>query len=301
MQSNFTVAEHNARFTKQQTVRGIMIHVILALVPACISAIVVYGAKAVDLLFVSITSCVLFEFLFNQLMKKKQTILDLSCIVTGIILFLLMPIEAPSWIFVLGALFAIILFKMLFGGIGKNIINPAVGAKALLMVLFGGILLSNIGYISGLRQEFSGTVKIVELLLGYTGGLIGEVSLISIILGGVYLLLTKVIDFKLPFITLISFGIFCLIFTGFNFNQTLMLMLSGGVIFASFFFVTDYSTNPNTNGADWIFAMGIALITAIVRCAFGFTEAIYFAIVIMNVLTPFIDKLILHLQTRKIN
>ncbi len=285
---------HSGRSTTK-----IMLDVIIALLPTTIAGAFIFGLRALAVVALCVGTCVLCEFLFNLIIKKKQTVSDLSAIVTGLLLALNLPANIPLWQAVIGSIFAIIVVKCIFGGIGKNLVNPAITARVFMIISFGSMTVAAMPR-SGIADTVSGATPLVsisegsvpsllDLFLGKHGGAIGEVCALALIIGGVYLIIRKVITWHIP-VAFIGFTfILSLLFNGFDVNTSLALILSGGLMIGAFFMATDYVTSPSTAWGKIIFGFGAALLTVIIRMWGVYPEGVSFAILLMNILTPYID------------
>lgn len=281
----------------KRTTTSVMLDVIIALVPAIIAASVIFGYKAFVLIAVSAAASVLSEWLFNLICKKKNTITDLSAVVTGILLAMNVPAKLPIWQMVIGAVFATVAVKGLFGGIGQNFANPAATARVMMVLSFGGTMTqfyfpmvdttaspTPLAYIgAGAVHKVPSTL---ELFLGLHGGSLGETCALALIIGGIYLLARKVITWHAP----VAF-----IGTVFLFTWALGLppvteILTGGLMLGAIFMATDYSTTPLTKSGRFIFGVGCGLITVLIRVWGSYPEGVSFAILLMNILTPYIEK-----------
>lgn len=282
----------------------IMLDVIIALVPAMIASVVIFGPRAALITAVCVGSCVLLEYLCRLIMKREQTISDLSAVVTGILLAMNLPVTIPLWVAIFGCFIAIVVAKQLFGGIGQNFANPAIAARVILLASFSGYMTAytvpfdhaGVDAVLGatpLAQLASGgeVPTLLQMFLGDKGGCIGEVSCAALLLGGIYLVIRKVIHPITPlvFIGTVFLGSFLL---G---QDPLYQILSGGLFIGAIFMATDYATSPVTRSGKAIFAFGCGLITILIRFYGGYPEGVSFAILLMNILTPQIDKF-----TRKI-
>ena len=277
--------------------------VLIALTPAWISAVVLFGLKALLNIVLCVGVCVLSEFLFNLITKKKQTIVDLSACVTGLLLALSLPASANVWHCIVGSVFAIIVVKCLFGGIGCNFANPAVTARVFILTAFstsivGGTLTNFqnpdlVASATPLEIIKSGDIStlpsLVDMLLGNRGGAIGETCAIALIIGGVYLIVREVISWHTPVILIGTVFVLSLIIKQ-DLTLALYEVLGGGVIISSFFMATDYSTTPINKYGKMVFAFGCGLITVLIRFWGSYPEGISFAILLMNILSPYIEK-----------
>ena len=276
--------------------------VIIALLPVSVAAVVLFGIKALFNIAVCVIAAVLSEFVFNLLAKKKQTVSDLSAVVTGLLLALNLSTKANVWQCVIGSVFAIVIVKCLFGGIGCNFANPAITARVFLLMSFaqiGGGVATNyqtdlIASATPLEAIKTGATEnlpsLLDMLLGNRGGAIGETCAIAILLGGIYLIARKVIRWHTPVIFIGT--VFVL---SFLIKQDLTLalyeVLGGGLLLAAFFMATDYSTTPINKYGKMVFAFGCGVITVLIRFWGAYPEGVSFAILLMNILSPYIEKL----------
>ena len=277
---------------------SIMRDVLIALAPAAVAGCVIFGLRALLVLAVCVLSSVAFEAGFNLLVKKDQTVGDLSAAVTGLLLGLNLPANVPIWQCVIGSLFAIVIVKCLFGGIGCNLVNPAITARVFMLVAFGS--LASVAYptvvdtASGatpLAEIASGsTPAIKDLLLGLRGGAIGETCAVALILGFVYLLVRRVITWHIPVAFIGTVFALSFVIEGFDATAALALILSGGLFIGAIFMATDYVTSPATAWGKVIFGLGAGLLTVLIRFFGAYPEGVSFAILFMNILTPYIEK-----------
>ena len=284
-----------------------MLDVLIALAPALIAGTVIFGIRALLVVAVCAATAVLSEFLFNLIAKKKNTVDDLSALVTGVLLGLNVHALVPLWQCVVGAVFAIVVVKCLFGGIGCNFANPAITARVVMVVAFtstvsGGVLpgAANKLFFSAaeagelvttatpLAQNY-GAPSIVQLLLGNYGGAIGETCTIALLLGYIYLVVRRVIKFEVPLIYIGTVLILSLIGEG-SFYVAFADVLSGGLMLGAIFMATDYVTSPITRTGRMIFAFGCGLLTFLIRFYGSYPEGVSFAILIMNILSPYIER-----------
>ena len=286
--------------------RAIMLDVLIALAPALIASVIFFGVKALLVTAVSVASCELFEFIYRKLMKKPCTCGDLSAAVTGVLMAFCMPASAPWWLPIPGALLAIVIVKQLFGGIGKNFLNPALAGRAFLMVSYAVFMTSwtpaafqsgvdAATYATPLASLHQGTLApdgLGAMLLGNIGGCLGEVSTVAIILGGAYLVYRKVISLRIPLSFLATVAVVTLIFSRGNAHFAWMLqnLCSGGLMLGAFFMATDYCTSPVTPKGQIIFGVGCGLLTVLIRYFGSYPEGVSFAILIMNITVWMIDK-----------
>ena len=284
------------------TTQSIMRDVLIALSPATVAGIVLFGWKALLTICVCVATAVLSEFVFNLIVKKKQTVSDLSAAVTGLLLALIIPTTANVWHCIVGSVFAIIVVKCLFGGIGCNFANPAVTARVMLLIAFagsiGGGVSTNFADITAsatplevIKMEKNEVLpSLIDMLLGNRGGAIGETCAIALILGGVYLIVRKVIHWHTPVIYIGTVFVLSLIIEQ-NFTAALYQVLGGGLLIAAFFMITDYVTTPINTLGKMVFAFGCGVITVLIRFFGSYPEGVSFAILIMNIVSPYIEKL----------
>lgn len=281
----------------KRSVRSIMLDVIIALTPAMIGSVYFYGFNAIKLLLVTVISAVLFEVGIQKLLKRDIAVGNLSAIVTGILLAFNLPAEAPWWVAVFGAGFAIIIVKELFGGIGSNFMNPALAARAALVASWPGIMSSYINPdgisaatpLAILKSGAGSLPSIQRMLIGDIGGSIGETSAILLLIGAAYLIIRNVIDWKIPAVYIATTAIM-LVLLGVDAGNLVYHILGGGLILGAFFMATDYSSAPVTPMGRIIFAVGCGLLTALIRVKGGMPEGVSYSILIMNVAGPVIEK-----------
>ena len=292
---NISVSPH---IHSGNSTRRIMLDVLIALTPALIAGTVIFGLRALLVTLVCVASCVLFEFVFNALIKKDQTISDLSAAVTGMLIALNLPVHVPIWQCVLGSLFAIVLVKCIFGGIGCNVVNPAIAARVFMLIAFSTMAKNAYPTIIDIEAGATPLVQIAEgnapklfdVFFGLTGGTIGETCAAALLLGFVYLLVRRVISWHIP-VSLIGFVfVFSFFMEDFDAVTALTLIMSGGLFIGAIFMATDYVTSPATAWGKIIFGVGAGLITCIIRYFGVYPEGVSFAILFMNILTPYIDS-----------
>lgn len=281
--------------------RLIMLDVIIAMIPATIWGILRFGLNAALVVVVTILAAVISETVFNLIVKKPNTIGDLSCIVTGLILALNMPPEIPLFIPIVGAVFAIIIAKMLFGGLGQNFINPALAGRCFCHISFTAFM-NNFKSTMSVDAYTSATplailkegqdINLLDLIFGYVPGTIGEISAICLLIGAIYLLLKKVIDYKIPFIYLLTFVIFIMLFSNKTANANYILgeLFGGGLIFAAFFMATDYVTSPITPLGKILYGILLGVLTGVFRLYGKTSENVSYVILISNLLVPLIES-----------
>lgn len=284
--------------------------VLIALVPTIVGAVVYFGWKALLLLAVSVLSCVLFEYLYNLLLKRQQTIHDCSAIVTGVLLALNLPVTAPVWLPPIGALFAIVVIKMLYGGLGKNMFNPAIAGRIFLFLSFSSLMsncwttpfdgvssatpLQFLKNASGELVNIADHFTIGDCFLGNIGGCIGETSAALLLLGGGYLLYKRIITWHIPVAFIGTVALITFVFPRHQDIDAWQFMLyqitSGGLFLGAFFMATDYTTSPITPVGRIIYGIGCGLLTVFIRYFGGYPEGVSFAILIMNFFAGFIDQ-----------
>ena len=289
--------------TKNETPR-IMLDVIIALLPTTVAGAFIFGIRSLLVIATCVLSAVASEFLFNLIVKKEQTIYDLSAVVTGLILALNLRADAPMWQCVIGSVFAIIVVKCLFGGLGCNFANPAIAGRIFLLICFtstlgGGarpLISSNPELVSGATplEVMNGTnvfglPSFLDMFLGFRGGAIGECCIAAILIGFIYLVARRVIHLETPVIMVATVFVLALIITN-NPMIALYHVLSGGLVFGAVFMATDYVTTPITRTGKMIFAFGCGLITTLIRFYGSYPEGVSFAILLMNILSPYIEK-----------
>lgn len=278
--------------------RGIMLDVLIALLPTTVAGAIIFGARALLVVAACVVSCVGFEALFNLIVKKKQTIGDLSAAVTGLLLALNLPSTVPIWQCVVGSLFAIVVVKCLFGGIGCNIVNPAITARVFMLIAFGSMAKAGVPTIvdavssaTPLSAEAGAKLpSILDLLLGLRGGAIGEVCVIALVVGLVYLLARRVITWHIPVTFIGTVFVASFFMEGMDALMALTMTLSGGLFLGAIFMATDYVTSPSTSWGKVIFGVGAGLITFLIRYFGIYPEGVSFAILLMNIVTPYIDS-----------
>lgn len=287
------------------TTRSIMQDVCIALLPACAAGVLFFGYRSAVVMAVCVAAAVLSELLYCKMAHQKSTIGDFSAVVTGLLLAMNLPASAPWWMAAIGSIVAILLCKMIFGGIGQNFINPALAARAILSLSWTSQMTSFVkpefGNLMGVDAvasatpigagAASGTYTMAQLLLGNIPGTIGETCKIALLLGAAYLFYKKVITWHIPAAFIGSFAVCYLIATGGDVNATLYQVLTGGLILGAFFMATDYSSSPTTDMGKLIFGVGCGLLLFIFRfCKKTPAEWCSFAILLMNVVSPLIEK-----------
>lgn len=283
------------------SIEKIMRDVLIALAPACIMGIYFFGIKALLIMAVTVGSCVLFEFLFQKITKQTITVRDLSAAVTGLLLAMNLPVSSPVWMPVVGSFFAIVIVKQLFGGLGQNFMNPALAARAFLLTSYPAKMTNwTVDGVSSptplVQLKHMGLTPTnsdyINALIGNVGGCIGETCAIALIIGGIYLLVKKIISWRIPAVYLGTVFLLSWIlgrngaFTG----APVYEILTGGLLLGAIFMATDYSTSPITPLGQIIMGVGCGLLTVIIRFYGGYPEGVSYSILLMNLAVPLIDK-----------
>ena len=310
------IATSNPHIRGSETTRSIMLDVIIAMLPALIWAIVKFGLEALILTAVSVIGCVFFEWGYRKIMKKPQSVGDLSAVVTGMLLAFVCPPSTPLWMILIGDFFAIIVVKQLFGGIGKNFVNPALAGRAFLLgsysgvmttwvvpslgkaPLFGGVVdgitgatplaMMKAGDMAGLASQYS----VADMFLGNIPGSTGEISALMLLIGGVYLIVRKVINWHTPVCYIATVAVLTLLFPKYGSGVEWMLysIFGGGLMLGAFFMATDYATSPVTKKGQVIFGIGCGLFTVFIRYFGSYNEGVCYSIMVMNLCVALIDK-----------
>ncbi|MCR5742130.1 MAG: RnfABCDGE type electron transport complex subunit D [Lachnospiraceae bacterium] len=280
-----------------ETTSRIMFDVVIALLPTTLWGIYWFGLNAFLVIVASVASAVLAEYLYEKLMKKKLTVRDGSAIVTGLLIGLNMPPEVPLWIPILGSFFAIIVVKQLYGGIGQNFMNPALAARCFLVISFAKYMTNfTVDAVSTATPLYviktGGEFDLLDMFIGRCGGTIGEVSALAILIGAAYLLVRRVISVRIPLSYILSFLVFELIFSGRGLDAEYYLaqIFGGGLMIGAWFMATDYVTSPITKVGQIVYGIIIGVLTGIFRIYGNSAEGVSFAIIITNLLVPFIEK-----------
>lgn len=301
MENRLTVSS-SPHIRSSETTQSIMRDVTIALAPAAAFGVYNFGLRALLILVISVVTAMLTEALSQKIRKQPITVNDFSAVVTGLLLGMNLPVSVPIWIPIVGSFFAIAIVKQAFGGLGHNFINPALAARALLVASWpvqmttwtavkpdAQTSATVLGILKeGLDPSFMPSLK--DMLLGSIGGCIGETSAILLLLGGIYLIYRGVITIKIPGIYIGTVAILTLLITGFDVQTTMIHILSGGLILGAFFMATDYASSPITPKGQIIYAVGMGLLTTIIRFYGGYPEGVSYSILLMNVAAPLIDK-----------
>lgn len=295
---NVSVSPH---IRDKSSTRKIMIDVCIALVPTLAFGVWHFGINALFVIISSVLSCVISEAVFELIVKKPITIFDFSAVVTGLILALNMPPNIAWWVPAVGGVFAIVIVKMLFGGIGQNIMNPALAARCFLLISFASRMTDfSVDGVSSATPlavlKSGGSVDLLDAFLGFKTGCIGEVSVLAILIGAAYLLIKKVISIRIPAVYILSTALFIFVFslakTGMPTWQFMLgELLTGGLMAGAFFMATDYTTSPITKWGQVIYAVLIGFLTAVFRILGSSAEGVSYAIIISNLVVPIIEKI----------
>lgn len=282
-----------------ETVQSVMRDVVIALIPATIAGIYFFKLQGLFVILASVLSCVLAELLWQKFTKQKVTIKDYSAVITGLLLAFNLPAAVPLWLPVVGGFIAVIIVKQLFGGLGQNIVNPALAARAILLASWPAQMtnwtvdgVASATPLGVLKEGGASVAGLWDVFIGNTGGCIGETSAIALIIGGLYLLYRRVISWHIPvsYISTVFVMTFVLGRNGFMSGDALFEVLSGGLLIGAFFMATDYTTSPMSRKGHLIFGFGCGLITTLVRLFGGYAEGVSYSILIMNLFVPLIDK-----------
>ena len=311
------IATSSPHIRAAENTRSIMLDVIIAMMPALIWAIVKFGFRALLLTAVSAAGCVFFEWGYRKIMKKPQSVNDLSAVVTGILLAFVCPVNMPYWMILVGDFFAIVVVKQLFGGIGKNFVNPALAGRAALVASYAGTMSGawadpqagwvplagtadvvtaatplaymKTGDMEGLLANYS----IRDMFIGNIGGSLGEISVLMLLIGGLYLLWRKVINWHTPVAYILTVAVLTFLFpkAGASNLEWMLYSISGGGLFlGAFFMATDYATSPVTKKGQLIFGIGCGLFTVFIRYFGSYNEGVCYSIMVMNLCVALIDK-----------
>ena len=307
------IATSNPHIRAHETTRSIMLDVIIAMLPALVWGIINWGINVLLLTVVSVVGCMFWEWLYRKIMKKPQSVGDLSCVVTGMLLAFVCPPSIPWWMLIIGDFFAIIVVKQLFGGIGKNFVNPALAGRAFLVGSYAGAMTSwavpgsvaifntadvvtaatpmaflKTGDIAALTAD----VTVMDMFLGKIGGSMGEVSALCLLIGGVYLIIRKVISWHIPVAYIATVAVLSFLFpkAGTGFEWMMYSIFGGGLFLGAFFMATDYATSPVTKKGQLIYAVGCGLFTVLIRYFGSYNEGVCYSIMVMNLLVALIDK-----------
>lgn len=309
MEQKFTVSS-SPHIKADESVSSIMLDVITALIPASVAGIYYFGFRALAVILTSVAACILSEYVYEKITKKPITAGDLSCVVTGMLLALNLPPSIPLWMVVIGGAFAIIIVKQLYGGLGKNFMNPALAARCFMLIAWAGSMSAFIepfmGYtadavssatpLAVLKGTSDGNLPtLLGAFLGNKAGCIGETSGLMLVIGFAYLLIKRVTDLKIPLCYIVSFAVLTYFFgnnttDGTQLYFTAMHVLTGGLLIGAFFMATDYVTSPATPRGKIIFGIGCGVLTFAIRRFGSYPEGVSFSIILMNVAAPLIER-----------
>ena len=309
------IATSSPHIRGSETTRSIMLDVIIAMLPALIWAVVMFGIKALTLTVVSVIGCMFWEWLYRTLMKKPQSVGDLSAVVTGMLLAFVCPVTTPYWMILIGDFFAIVVVKQLFGGIGKNFVNPALAGRAFLLGSYAGEMTkwiapgepaplfgstadvvtaaTPLAYMkTGDMETLMSTYSISDMFLGKIGGSLGEISVLMLLIGGIYLIVRKVINWQTPVGYIATVAVLSFLFpkAGSGLDWMLYSIFGGGLMLGAFFMATDYATSPVTKKGQLIFGIGCGLFTILIRYFGSYNEGVCYSIMVMNLCVALIDK-----------
>lgn len=311
------IATSSPHIRAAENTRSIMLDVIIAMLPALAWSVVKFGFKALTLTVVSVLGCMFFEWGYRKIMKKPQSVGDLSSVVTGMLLAFVCPVTLPHWTILVGDFFAIVVVKQLFGGIGKNFLNPALAGRAALVASYAGEMTKWIDPASGWAPVFGSTADVVtaatplalmktgeletltstysvsDMFFGNIGGSLGEISALLLLAGGLYLIWRKVISWHTPVAYIATVAVLAFLFPRYgasNVEWMVYSVLGGGVMLGAFFMATDYTTSPVTKAGQVIFGVGCGLLTIFIRYFGSYNEGVCYSIMIMNLLVALIDK-----------
>jgi len=300
-QTMYTVSS-SPHIRAKDTTKSIMRDVIIALIPAIIAGVYFFKGRAAILMAVSVISCVLAEYIWQKATNKKVTICDLSAVVTGLLLAFNIPVAAPIWLPIVGGFFAIIVAKQFFGGIGQNIVNPALIARAFLLAswpvqmttwtLDGSTTATPLAILKGAEATGITAPSLASVFMGHVGGCIGETSALALLIGGAYLLYKRVIDWRIPVSYIGSTFIIVAILSQIHgrTSNPVYEIFAGGLMLGAIFMATDYATSPITPKGRIIFGIGCGLLTSLIRVFGGYPEGVSYSILIMNLFVPLIER-----------
>ncbi len=299
------VVSASPHFRSKATTQSIMLDVIIAMIPALIASVILFGYRSLVLTLVSVVSCVVFEYLSRKVLKRHNTIGDLSAVVTGMLLAFNLPSTMPYWMVVIGAFTAIVIAKQFFGGIGNNFVNPALIGRIVLMSSYPsqiGNFVAPFAYKNDVDAVASATPlsqigtdadlpSLLEMFLGVRGGCLGEVCILALVVGFIYLVARKVISPVIPLVYVGTVAVAMLIAGKGDITYMLYQVMAGGLVLGAVFMATDYTTSPVSFKGKIIYAIGCGIITSLIRIFGALPEGVSFSIIIMNILVPHIEHL----------
>ncbi len=279
----------------KDSTKGLMTDVCIAMLPAAAYGVFQFGIHALLVLIVTVAACVLSEYVFEKIMKKPITVADMSAVVTGMILALNCPAGIPLWIPALGGIFAIVLVKQIYGGLGQNFMNPALAGRCFLLISFAGKMsaftLDGWTGATPLAQLKAGeSVDLAAMFIGKIPGTIGEVSVIALLIGAAYMVYKKVISLRIPVAYIVTVAVFAFIFGQHDLAYVAAHICGGGLIFGAFFMATDYVTSPITPNGQIIFGILLGILTGLFRIFGGSAEGVSYAIILGNLTVPLIER-----------
>lgn len=296
MNENYNISS-SPHIRSKVTTGSIMLYVIIALLPATIFGVYTFGVPALLVVLITTASAVLTEYVYQKLMKKKVTIGDFSAALTGLLLALNLPAEAPWWMCVLGSVFAILIVKQVFGGLGQNFMNPALGARCFLLISFTGRMTSFVydgvtGATPLALLKAGESVNLMDMLIGNEAGTIGETSVIAILIGALFLIAMGIIDLRIPGTYIASFVVFIVLFgdRGLDLTYITAHLCGGGLMLGAWFMATDYVTSPITKAGQIVYGICLGVLTGLFRLFGGSAEGVSYAIIFSNLLVPLIEK-----------
>ena len=309
MMSNLLHVSSSPHIRSKITSDWIMYMVLIALLPATCMGVYLFGVPALILIVCSVVTCVATEYIYERLMHKPITIKDGSAMVTGLLLALNLPSGATWWMAVLGGVFAILVVKQLFGGLGQNIMNPALAARCFLMISFAArmtgfstsdsVTAKLVDTVSGATPlaeiKAGGSWDLMSMFLGNTRGTIGETSALLLLIGGIFLVVMKIIDLRIPLTYIGTFAVFALLFGGHGFDLSYVAaeLCGGGLMLGAWFMATDYVTRPVTGKGQYVYGVILGILTGVFRIFGGSAEGVSYAIIFTNLLVPIIERLTL--------
>lgn len=301
--SNKLIVSPSPHIRDSASTSTIMRDVLIALAPAMVAAVIIFGFRALLMTAVCVAACIVFEYGTERILDREVTISDLSAAVTGVILSFNLPVQLPLWMAVVGCFFAIVIVKQLFGGIGNNFANPAIAARIFLLLSFSQQMTTWLQVENGHAVEgvygatplalisagdTANLPSLLDMFLGVRGGCMGETCALALLIGGIYLIYRKVITITIPlsfiggvFVLSLLFGV-----------DPLYQVLGGGLMIGAFFMATDYTTSPITEKGKIIFGLGCALITMVIRVFGSYPEGVSYSILLMNIITPHINRMV---------
>lgn len=292
---------------REESISSIMLDVIIALVPATVAGVYLYGMRSALVVFAAVAAAVIAEALYQKLAGKQITINDLSAVVTGLLIALNMPPTIPIWMVCIGSVFAIVVVKQLYGGIGKNFVNPALAARCFMLIAWAGAMTNFVEPFLGADAVSSATPLAIlkgvsegelpllkDAVLGIKAGTIGETSGIMILIGAAYLFVRRVINWRIPIAYIGVFAVLVFLFgkERIDVTYTLYHIFTGGLLLGAFFMATDYTTSPTSPAGQLVFGAGCGILTFLIRMFGGYPEGVSFSILLMNVVSPLIDRFI---------